>query len=372
MGRPGKEPSTGPPAAARIRDFPGETPLQVMARQDVVPRPAMTSLERFPYYTAFPWAWYAAGFADDLAPGEVRPTHLLARDLVLWRDESGVAHVMDAYCPHLGANLALGGRVRGDNLVCPYHWWEWDGDGRNAHIPYSDRTNTKACLRAYPTVERNGFVLFWYHPDPAQPPLFEIPRHDEYFTAEWRDVARCDWEVRCPWQELGENAPDYIHLKTVHGAATVPVLEELTYDGPRSSLRSRVDFDTPRGPTPGRIDTDTWGPGFGLARFEGIIPTVFFNATTPIDWERTWSVKAYRVRIEGDDDEARAHAERVGAALVADLRKQMAEDNVIFDNKIHVASPALTVGDGPIMEFRRWAAQFYVDGDPVAAHRTVP
>ena len=37
----------------------------------------------------------------------------------------------------------------------------------------------------------------------------------------------------------------------------------------------------------------------------------------------------------------------------------MAEDNVIFDNKVRLRSPALIDADGPIMKFRRWAAQFY-------------
>ncbi|MGH9031676.1 MAG: Rieske 2Fe-2S domain-containing protein, partial [Acidimicrobiia bacterium] len=124
----------------KIRDFPGETPLQVMARQGEFEPTHMTSLERFPYYTAFPFSWYWAAYSDDLRRGDVRPARLLGRDLVLWRDERGDPHVMDAYCPHLGANLALGGRVEGCNLVCPYHWWEWDGDGRNARIPYSART----------------------------------------------------------------------------------------------------------------------------------------------------------------------------------------------------------------------------------------
>jgi hypothetical protein len=50
---------------------------------------------------------------------------------------------------------------------------------------------------------------------------------------------------------------------------------------------------------------------------------------------------------------------------VRDLRKQMAEDNVIFDNKIHVPSPALADRDGPILPFRKWAAQFYV-ADPAS------
>lgn len=41
----------------KIRDFPGETPLQVLAGKGGYERSAMTSRERFPYYTAFPFAW---------------------------------------------------------------------------------------------------------------------------------------------------------------------------------------------------------------------------------------------------------------------------------------------------------------------------
>ena len=355
---------------SKIRDFPGETPLQALAKQGEYQATAMASLERFPYYTAFPFSWYVACYGDDLSPGDVKPARLLARDLVLWRAEDGTPHVMDAYCPHLGANLALGGRVAGNSLVCPYHWWEWDGDGTNVNIPYADRTNRSARIHAYPTIERNGFVLFWYHPDPLQPPLWDIPRLVEYFTDDWTDFIRADWQVRCPWQELAENGPDYIHLKTVHGAATVPEIEELRLEGYFNAVRAKVDFDTPRGPQPGRIDTDGYGPGFSVARFSGIIDTMFMAATTPIDWEWTWSIKAYKVKKLGFDEDALDRTKRLGDALIGDLKKQMAEDNVIFDNKIHVPSPALADGDGPIMRYRRWAQQFYVDGDPVAAGRT--
>lgn len=342
----------------RIRTFDGETPLQAMARQGDIPRSSMTSLDRFPYYTAFPFAWYPVVTGDALPPATVQPVRLLARDLVVWRGEGGEAHVMDAYCPHLGAHLGVGGRVEGDHLVCPYHWWEYDGDGANVRIPYSERTNRKARVRTYPTIERNGLVMFWYHPDPHQEPLWEIPQLDEYFTDEWHALEPAEWIVRCPWQDLAENGPDYVHLRTVHGAATVPELEELRFDGYFTSLRARVDFDTPRGPQPGRIDTDSYGPGFSVARFSGIVDTMFFNVTVPIDWENTRSVKLYRAKDR-----------RVGEAQVRNLKTQMAEDNVIFDNKIQVPAPALADGDGPIMEFRRWASQFYVDGDPVAAGR---
>jgi hypothetical protein len=140
----------------------------------------------------------------------------------------------------------------------------------------------------------------------------------------------------------------------------VPEVESITYDGWFNHIRARVDFATPRGPQPGRIDTDSWGPGFAVARFSGIIETVFLSTTTPIDWEWTQSIKVYKTKKLGRDAEALEKTRRVGEALVRDLRKQMAEDNVIFDNKIHVSRPALADGDGPILPFRAWAAQFYV------------
>ena len=35
--------------------------------------------------------------------------------------------MLDAYCPHLGAHLAEGGRVQGESVRCPFHAWEFDG-----------------------------------------------------------------------------------------------------------------------------------------------------------------------------------------------------------------------------------------------------
>jgi len=75
------------------------------------------------------------------------------------------------------------------------------------------------------------------------------------------------------------------------------------------------------------------------------------------------------VRKLGSSPEALERTRRVGEALIADLRKQVAEDMVIFDHKIWNPRPALSRADGPIARFREWARQFYVDGDPQAAKR---
>lgn len=64
--------------------------------------------------------------------------------MVVFRTEKGVPHVFDAYCPHLGANLGVGGIVRGDCIECPFHQWSFRGsDGECINVPYSLNGNRK-------------------------------------------------------------------------------------------------------------------------------------------------------------------------------------------------------------------------------------
>ena len=61
--------------------------------------------------------------------------------IALFRDENGEAHAVDAYCPHLGANFAAGGKVVGDCIECPFHGWQFRGsDGKCTKIPYSENS----------------------------------------------------------------------------------------------------------------------------------------------------------------------------------------------------------------------------------------
>ena len=65
---------------------------------------------------------------------------LAGMNLALFRSEKGVAYVTDAYCPHLGANLGVGGRVVGECIECPFHGWMFQGsDGKCSYSPYTDK-----------------------------------------------------------------------------------------------------------------------------------------------------------------------------------------------------------------------------------------
>src|SRR5438874_10167464 len=88
----------------------------------------------FPH-AGYPTGWFQIAWADELGPGQVRPLRYFGRDLVLFRTTSGSYRVLDAHCQHMGAHLGHGGTVEAECIVCPYHGWSWDGDGRNTMVP---------------------------------------------------------------------------------------------------------------------------------------------------------------------------------------------------------------------------------------------
>lgn len=60
--------------------------------------------------------------------------------VAVFRSQEGKAYVVDGYCPHLGANLAVGGRVVGNCIECPFHGWQFQGsDGKCVKIPYAEK-----------------------------------------------------------------------------------------------------------------------------------------------------------------------------------------------------------------------------------------
>jgi 3-ketosteroid 9alpha-monooxygenase subunit A len=322
---------------------------------------------RYPF--PIPFGWFCVGYPEDFPVGEPRALYYFSRHLVGWRDETGEMHVHDAFCPHLGAHLGHGGHVEGCEIVCPFHAWRYDAEGSNTGIPYSDRVNRKARLRTYPTVERNGVVLTWYHPDEVAPQweVPEIPELDDH--PDWSTVIRTEYVIDASVQEMGENSVDSAHFRYVHGTATVPEILEYTTGFPEAVMRSSQRFPTPRGVMDGRIDSHAYGPGVSLVTFGGIVDTVNFACTTPIEPDRSIVRFAFRFKTMGDE----ATTRNVGRAFVAEVDKQMHEDKPIWEHKAHLVRPALADNDGPFMKYRKWMTQFYVEtpGDTDGDERLV-
>jgi phenylpropionate dioxygenase-like ring-hydroxylating dioxygenase large terminal subunit len=309
---------------------------------------------RFPF--PIPFGWFQVAFPGDLAPGDVTALRYFGRELVLWRDMSGEFHLQDAYCPHLGAHIGVGGTVDGDQVVCPFHGWRYDGTGACTNIPYSQRGNKKAKLRTYPTVERNGFVLAWYHPF-DEPPQWEIPVIDEIGDPGWSDFYTSSYVVHTVPQEMSENGADPAHFRYVHGTDDVAEMESYETDGPCSVMLSKQSYVTPRGVTDGRIDVYNYGPGFSKVWFSGIVDAINVATTTPIDAEKTQVRFNFVVRKFEDE----RMTSTVANAFVKEINKQVQEDRPIWEHKAFIPSPALADTDGPILQFRKWYSQFYAE-----------
>ncbi|MEI2650745.1 MAG: Rieske 2Fe-2S domain-containing protein [Microthrixaceae bacterium] len=261
-------------------------------------------------------------------------------------------------CPHLGAHLGHGGKVLDCEIACPFHGWRFDAQGANTLIPYSKRTNAKGKLRTFPTIERNGLIMTWYHPDGAEP-MWEIPIVPEFNDPDqFTEMVTRIYQVAAPWQELAENGVDAAHFRYVHNTEEVPELAGYDTEGPIARMKSIQKFPTPRGVVDGYINSDSFGPGLSVVHFGGIVDTILMGCNTPIDDEHCEMRFSFTVRKLGDA----GFDTTVGDAFVAEVDRQVREDKPIWENKAYLPRPALADTDGPVTKFRKWASQFYAEG----------
>ncbi len=230
----------------------------------------------------------------------------------------------------------------------------------------TDRTDD----RELPTIVRNGLVMCWYHPTGA-PPQWEIPELTEVGSGELSEPLRKHYRLGAFWQDIAETAADVAHIQQhliryetqLNGGSrpdrsSAPQVDRTDWDGWVASMRLTQKFPTPRGVVEGRIDTDSYGPGFSTTWFRGLVDTLLLGCNVPIDRSSTEVRFTFLVRRVGDETTTQGLAR----AFVEEIHSQTIEDVPIWENKAYLARPALAAGDGPIMPFRRWAAQFYEAG----------
>jgi nitrite reductase/ring-hydroxylating ferredoxin subunit len=306
---------------------------------------------RFPF-TSFPRGWFQVAWSDELPAGGVRPLSCFGKELVLFRTEEGVAHVLDAYCPHLGAHLGHGGRVQQGILQCPFHGWRFNGQGACVEIPHAQKIPPGAALGAWEVHELDGVILVHHALDGAQP-TWRVPPLLEDNAEGWFRVQKKEWRIRTHVQEISENISDPTHFQYVHGTLSQPQVEQSS-EGPVFRVDSKVVQPTPRGPVPGRILSEAHGLGYWAIRFTGIADVTLISAATPVDVEHVALRHSFFVRVA----EQPGTASNVSKALVAEIIRQVDEDVPIWEHKIYRPKPLLSAGERPMAALRHWSRQF--------------
>jgi 3-ketosteroid 9alpha-monooxygenase subunit A len=314
-------------------------------------------MSRFPF-PATPNGWYQVAFARTLAVGDVLPLRYFGRDLVLFRGEDGEARVFDAYCPHLGAHLGFGGRVRGAGIQCPFHGWRFDGEGRCVAVPGLERKPPAAEVRRYPVAERNGIVFAWHHAGGAAPD-WQVPvwREDD---ADWTEWSSSAYSVRTHVQDMAENILDRAHFLNVHDMEEPHEPRfDVRFEGPFMAVEQTMRMRS--GPSAGveiLAKTTNCGPGMSAVRVDvGPIQTLALVTHTPLDDEQVALQLSFCMK-RIPDAAAMARIEAMNREIV---NAQFRQDIPIWEHKMYRDRPLLTAADGPIVQYRRWYRQFYAE-----------
>ncbi len=309
-------------------------------------------MSRFPF-PRYPNGWFQVAYSDEVAIGGVKPLKYFGKDLVMFRTEAGKVEVLDAHCPHLGAHLGYGGKVEGDCIRCPFHSWKFDAEGMCVEVPYAKKIPDRAKIRTWHVNEVNGLIMVWHHAK-GEPPSWGIQKNIEFENPEWTTYEKRSWRIRTHNQEMAENAVDTAHFHYVHGTVEQPTSKA---EADKHVLRvvSQTKMRTPMGKTTGTVESLSYGFGYSLTRFTGIVETLLVAGVTPIDDEYVDVRFGFAVRklMNGDATST------VGAAFMAEIERQLGQDIPIWENKIYVTPPLICDGDGPIGLYRRWCKQFY-------------
>ncbi len=170
--------------------------------------------------------WYPIAQSEDVVTYETLQTQVLGQKLVAFRDSEGAAHVLSDVCIHRGGALGKGW-VRDDSVVCPYHGWQFGGDGKCNKIPTLDVKSIpgRARVDSYPVEEKYGIVFAFLGDvsEEERPPLREI---EEWGVEGWRANKLVVFEINAYYERSIENGLDPSHNEFVHPAQGSPSMQQ--------------------------------------------------------------------------------------------------------------------------------------------------
>ena len=293
----------------------------------------------------FTQSWYPLCLSREVPSGTVLGVDFLDGRVVVFRGASGKAHVLSAYCPHLGADLSVGD-VQGDSIRCAFHHWQYDQDGVCNKTGIGDPPPPGACLFKFPTAEKHG--LIWaFNGEEAWFPIPDFPYPEEELVVKVEAFATLlpvdPWVICC-------NTPDLQHIKALHN---------ITFD--------QEDPDEEIEWTDHSMLYDFRGKhahGEPIAYRVGIYGTTIFYQSSvfngrwfgflaPFGLPRPGQTKTYLIaaarKVDGTDAENETFLD-----FAMDLEKKVVSEDVPILRTIHFRPGTLTKSDKALAKFMQY------------------
>mmetsp|Transcript_14556 Transcript_14556/g.27246 ORF Transcript_14556/g.27246 Transcript_14556/m.27246 type:complete len:692 (+) Transcript_14556:84-2159(+) len=349
-----------------LQDSPMERPDDALKRQKTYPKGA-----------EFPKGWFRVMNSDQLPKLGVKYIQAMGKDLAVFRGEDGIARCLDAYCIHLGSNMAIGGKVKDNCLQCPFHLWTFDGSGKCTHIPYSPKVPALAKTKAYHVAEWYGIISVWFTHETD-----EDKSSPEYYPPNLKGIddgnmvlrGKTELKVNMHLQEFAENSTDFAHFGPLHGVMGFPFTG---IDLPMNvvTINHIPDWKEGTGDEAhmawflNKADLNIFGkhsPDTGamaVISFVGPGGLVFFSFDTPLGslilMQTNTPIEAMRLEVAFRWFADATMPRNLVWYIVGNWIAQYQNDIFIWENKKFLKSPFLVKGDGPMNKQRRWFKQFY-------------
>ncbi|WP_342619425.1 Rieske 2Fe-2S domain-containing protein [Rhodoferax sp. GW822-FHT02A01] len=104
--------------------------------------------------------WHIAAQSHQLEPHKPLGVSVMSEPVVLYRKKDGAPVALEDRCPHRWALLS-GGRVDGDNIVCPYHGFKFCPRGHLIEISGKSGSPSMDSARVYAVIERDSLIWVW-------------------------------------------------------------------------------------------------------------------------------------------------------------------------------------------------------------------
>ncbi len=385
---------------ALLREFDGERPIE---RATTPPSSWYVDRDFFDLERRRVWqpSWQPLAHREQLSrTGDFVASCRLGEPVVVVRGDDGALRALRNACLHHGAEVARGtGQAR--HLVCPYHGWSYDLQGRLHAMPRAGDIDGLAPgedgLAPLPVATHGPLV--WTAAGERPPSGGPLPARLESLLEEtgWarlRWVGQRTYALHCNWKVFVDNYLDGgYHVAALHRGlgAQLDATSYRTevYDG---WALQRVDAAAEAAPADGRGGGD--GPDFAErighgALYAWLYPNVMLNRYGPfLDTNWVIPVAPDRTVVVFDDfidpEAVESAAARAGDGDVDDLLRRAAaaseavqrEDEAICESvQRSLASRAFDRGRyAPSLEhamyaFHRWLAADLA-GAPDAAPRT--
>jgi phenylpropionate dioxygenase-like ring-hydroxylating dioxygenase large terminal subunit len=194
------------------------------------------SFHRLELDRVFRRGWLFAGHVSQFPePGSYQVLDIPIAPLIGVRGKDGELRAFLNTCRHRGAPVVREECGTAKYLVCQFHAWSYDLEGRLVQVP--DQRDFRGLDRSTRSLTEvrcetwGGFVFVNLDPDAA--PLREhfaplIERYSDLMeSAVLRPVISKSWELRCNWKVAIEAFMEIYHFKVVHKNSAGPFVDHL-------------------------------------------------------------------------------------------------------------------------------------------------